>query len=213
MSQRLANATGLYMEGIRDGNPRQAVEKYTGDRYRQHSTGVPDGKDGFLAFFDTDTNDKLIEHWDVIAPYSDSTPSGHTSIDGPAEVTDLERTGENKALVQAMIEDVMMAGGNPLNIEQYISADQYIQHNREVADGLEHFKPLAVAENKPLVYTEIVLMVGQGNFVATLCKANWEERPYAQADLFRIADGLIVEHWDAAEAIGPEEEWVNSGKF
>jgi predicted SnoaL-like aldol condensation-catalyzing enzyme len=55
--------------------------------------------------------------------------------------------------------------------------------------------------------------VGQGNFVATLCRARWEDAPYAQADLFRIEDGLIVEHWDAAEPIGPETEWVNSGKF
>lgn len=40
------------MEGIRDGNPRDAVEKYTGERYIQHSTGVPDGKDGFIEFFE-----------------------------------------------------------------------------------------------------------------------------------------------------------------
>jgi hypothetical protein len=24
---------------------------------------------------------------------------------------------------------------------------------------------------------------------------------------------VVVEHWDAAEPIGPESEWVNSGKF
>lgn len=36
--------------------------------------------------------------------------------------------------------------------------------------------------------------VGQGNFVATLCKARWEGAPYAQADLFRVEDGLVVEH-------------------
>jgi predicted SnoaL-like aldol condensation-catalyzing enzyme len=106
-----------------------------------------------------------------------------------------------------------MPGGNPHNIEQYISSGQYIQHNREVADGLEHLKPLAIDPNRPLNYDEIVLLVGQGNFVATLCRANWDGAPYAQADLFRIEDGLIVEHWDAAEPIGPEEEWANSGKF
>ena len=44
MSQALDNARALYMEGIRDGNPREAIEKYTGERYTQHSTGVPDGK-------------------------------------------------------------------------------------------------------------------------------------------------------------------------
>jgi predicted SnoaL-like aldol condensation-catalyzing enzyme len=82
-----------------------------------------------------------------------------------------------------------------------------------VADGLERFKPLAIDPSRSLNYDEIVLLVGQGNFVATLCRANWEGAPYAQADLFRIEDGVVVEHWDVAEPIGPESEWVNSGKF
>jgi predicted SnoaL-like aldol condensation-catalyzing enzyme len=112
-----------------------------------------------------------------------------------------------------MIEDVLMRGGNPHAIDRYISAERYTQHNKDVPDGLEAFKQLATAEDRPLNYDEIFLLVGQGNFVATLCKANWEGNPYAQADLFRIEDGHIVEHWDAAEPIGPEEEWVNSGKF
>lgn len=89
----------------------------------------------------------------------------------------------------------------------------YIQHNREVADGLESFKSLAVDPNRPLNYDEIVLLVGQGNFVATLSRATWQGAPYAQADLFRIDNRLVVEHWDAAEPVGPQEEWVKSGKF
>jgi predicted SnoaL-like aldol condensation-catalyzing enzyme len=258
MHPKLESATGLYLEGIRDGRPRGAVERYTGARYTQHSTGVPDGKDGFVAFFEpflerhpsrairvirslvdgpyvflhvfqdldegaarwvtldfflTDEQDRVVEHWDVIAPYADATPSGHTSVDGPTAVVDLDRTADNKALVRRLIEDVLMPGGNPHNIDRYISAETYIQHNRDVADGLEHFKPLAVMEDKPLVYDEIVLLVGQGNFVATLCKARWEGAPYAQADLFRVEDGMVVEHWDAAEAVAPEAEWANSGKF
>ncbi|NNC90936.1 MAG: polyketide cyclase, partial [Acidimicrobiia bacterium] len=58
-----------------------------------------------------------------------------------------------------------------------------------------------------------VLLVGQGNFVATLCRATWLDAEYAQVDIFRIDDGLIVEHWDNAEPVPPSEELVNSGKF
>ena len=50
-SIRVANAKGLYLEGIRDGNMVEALDKYTGDRYTQHSTGVRDGKEGFIEFF------------------------------------------------------------------------------------------------------------------------------------------------------------------
>ncbi len=35
----------------------------------------------------------------------------------------------------------------------------------------------------------------------------------AQVDIFRIENGLVVEHWDNSEPVPPEEEWVNSGKF
>jgi len=260
MGKKLANAKALYLEGIRDGNARAAVTKYTGSRYTQHSTGVRDGVEGFVEFFepfiqrnpsrdiqivrgledgqyvfihayqnindgeaqwvttdffDTDENDKILEHWDVIAPFCDATPSGHTSVDGPTEVTDLEKTEENKALVRNLLQDALMEGGDPSNIPDYVSADQYIQHNRDVADGLDHFLKLATQPNPLLTYKEIVLLVGQGNFVATLCKANWNDgkvdQDYAQVDLFRIANGKVVEHWDNTEPV-PEED-VNSGKF
>ncbi len=52
MGQRLDNATNLYLEGIRDGHAEQAITKYTGDRYTQHSGGVKDGRDGFIEFFE-----------------------------------------------------------------------------------------------------------------------------------------------------------------
>ena len=259
MSQKLENAKRLYMEGIRDGHAREAVTKYTGDRYTQHSTGVRDGVEGFVEFFepfiarnpdrdirivrgwedgqyvfvhayqninngeaqwvttdffDTDANDKIIEHWDVIAPYSASTPSGHTSVDGPTEVTDLNKTEANKALVRNLIRDGLMKGGNPANLPNYIS-EHYVQHNKDVEDGLDHFQQLASAPNRPLNYEEIVLLVGQGNFVATLCKANYNDgktnQDYAQVDIFRIENGKVVEHWDNVEPV-PEND-VNGGKF
>lgn len=257
MGKRLENAMHLYLEGIRDGKAREAVTKYTGARYTQHSTGVKDGVEGFVEFFepfiaknpkrdiqvvraiedgqyvflhvyqslndgqaewvttdffDTDENDKIIEHWDVISKYAPETPSGHTSVDGPTEITDLDKTEENKQLVRDLIRDVLI-GEIPENIDNYISSEKYIQHNAEVPDGLEHFKPLALEQDKPLIYEEVVLLVGQGNFVATLCKASWEGQPFARVDIFRIEDGKVVEHWDNAEPVPPEEEWANSGKF
>lgn len=257
MSQKLQSAINLYMEGIRDGNAREAVTKYTGMRYIQHSTGVRDGVDGFVEFFepfiarnpkrdiqiirafeegqyvfvhvyqslndgeaewvttdffDTDENDKIIEHWDVIGKYSAHTPSGHTSVDGATAVADLEKTEVNKEVVRNLIHDVLM-GENPEKIDNYISGKSYIQHNAEMADGLERFKSLLLAESGSLIYDEIVLLLGQGNFVATLCKVSWESQPYAQVDIFRLENGLVVEHWDNTEPVPPEEEWANSGKF
>jgi len=260
MNPKLQNAIGLYMEGIRDGNPREAVYKYTGDRYTQHSTGVKDGQEGFIEFFepfikrnpsrdiqvirklvdgqyvflqayqninegeaqwvttdffDTDANDKIVEHWDVIAPYAASTPSGHTSIDGPTEVIDLDKTEENKELVRNLIQHALMEGGDPTRLPEFISSETYIQHNKDVEDGLDAFYKLATMPNPPLKYKRVVLMVGQGNFVATLSEANWNDgkldQDYAQVDIFRIENGKVVEHWDNVEPV-PEND-VNGGKF
>ena len=69
--------------------------------------------------------------------------------------------------------------------------------------------------NRPLNYDEIVLMVGQGNFLATLSRAILDDgngaQEYAQVDLFRIENGKVVEHWDNAEPV--QENYVNSGKI
>lgn len=51
-SNKRGNVLGLYMEGIRDGNPKAAIRKYSGARYTQHSTGVPDQQEGFVEFFE-----------------------------------------------------------------------------------------------------------------------------------------------------------------
>ncbi|NNL70817.1 MAG: SnoaL-like domain-containing protein [Acidimicrobiia bacterium] len=258
MSRKIENATALYLEGIRDGNAREAVTKYTGDRYTQHSTGVRDGIEGFVEFFedfiernpvrdieikrtledgrylfvhayqslnngdaeyitmdffDTDQDDKIVEHWDVIAEFAGTTPSGHTSIDGPTDVTDLDRTDDNKRVVRSLIEDVLITDGDLGKLDHFISSERFIQHSRDLADGLEAFRELVQDPGRSLNYGGIELLVGQGNFVATLSRTNRAGVSYAQADLFRLEGGLIEEHWDAAEPIGPESEWVNSGKF
>mmetsp|Transcript_14926 Transcript_14926/g.32013 ORF Transcript_14926/g.32013 Transcript_14926/m.32013 type:complete len:256 (+) Transcript_14926:62-829(+) len=52
MGKGLDNVRRIYLEGIAGGNAREAVLKYTGHRYTQHSTGVADGAEGFLGFFE-----------------------------------------------------------------------------------------------------------------------------------------------------------------
>ncbi len=260
MSKKLDNAINLYLVGIRDGKYVEAINQYTGYKYTQHSTGVKDGKEGFIEFFSTfiqrnpirdiqiirkledgnhvflqalqklnnketmwittdffefDEDDKIIEHWDVISEYIETTVSSHTLLDGPTEVEELDKTEANKELVKNLIRDAFMQDGDPNNLDKYISREKYIQHNKEIKDGLEAFQSVSQMPNRSLNYAEIVLVVGQGNFVATLSRVTRtkkdSEQEFAQVDLFRIENGLVVEHWDNAEPV-PEMS-VNSGKF
>ncbi|MEM6388718.1 MAG: nuclear transport factor 2 family protein [Pseudomonadota bacterium] len=52
MGTGLENVHKIYLEGIAQGDARRAVTEYTGHRYTQHSTGVGDGVEGFLSFFE-----------------------------------------------------------------------------------------------------------------------------------------------------------------
>jgi predicted SnoaL-like aldol condensation-catalyzing enzyme len=45
-------AIAFYELMFNDDDPRGAIEKYTGDQYIQHNPHVPDGKEGFIEYFE-----------------------------------------------------------------------------------------------------------------------------------------------------------------
>ena len=95
---------------------------------------------------------------------------------------------------------------------EFISADTYIQHNSLIADGLKAFRELAEA-GKTVSYQKVHRLIGQGNFVVTFGEGNLAGTPLAVFDIYRLADGQIVEHWDNMEPISAPDEANNGGKF
>ncbi len=80
-------------------------------------------------------NGKVAEHWDNLQPVVSETVSGRSQTDGPTEITNLDKTAENKALVTAFVTDVLQ-GAAPEKLTDYISTETYHQHNPQVSDGL-----------------------------------------------------------------------------
>ena len=78
--------------------------------------------------FRFDNKGKIAEHWDNLAAKVEPNPSGHTQIDGTMEVTDLDKTEENRKLVEDFLYDVMQ-GNNLDKTPDYFDGDTYIQHN------------------------------------------------------------------------------------
>lgn len=200
-------AEALYLEvasqiGSNDKRQSNVVRGWEDGRYVfLHGYQGPDDEAlGYVTtdFFDTDDSGKVVEHWNVTSQFVGPNPSGRTQTDGATLVTDLGRTEENKAVVEAMLKDCLFPGAQPNNIEMYFAED-YLQHNPSVGDGLEVVRQLTGGGTRKLVYDEIMLVVGRGNFVATLCKANWEGSSLAQVDVVRLEGGKIVEHWDNAQ--------------
>lgn len=86
--------------------------------------------------FRFDSDGEVAEHWDNLAALAaEPNPSGRTQTDGTTEITDLDKTEENRELVENFLYDVMQ-GNNPDKTTDYFDGDTYIQHNTAIADGV-----------------------------------------------------------------------------
>lgn len=159
---------------------------------------------------------RMAEHWDNLqaAVPASKTASGNSMTDGATEIRDRDKTGANRALVEAFVKDVLL-GGAPQKVTDYVSTGTYIQHNPLVGNGLDGFGAAlaAMAEaGQTMVYDKTHLIVAEGNFVFTASEGRLGDIPTAFFDLFRIDDGKIVEHWDTISTI-PAEMAHDNGKF
>ena len=112
----------------------------------------------------------------------------------------------NKKLAYDMYREVLEAGQVD-RIPHYVRED-YIQHNPNVVTGraaLESFiagsRPSRKADDKimlPLISIIAERDLVMFNFVRTEQDANGETYYTTWFDVFRIEDGLVVEHWDPA---------------
>ena len=166
--------------------------------------------------FRFDENGKIAEHLDNLAALAEPNPSGHTQTDGMMEVTDLDKTEENRELVKNFLYDVMQ-GNNLDKTPDYFDGDNYIQHNSGIADGVSGLNAAlgALAEQGvSMVYDEVHMVLAQGNFVLAVSEGTFGGAPTSYYDLWRVENGKIAEHWDVMETIADPSTWQNqNGKF
>lgn len=160
---------------------------------------------------------KIVEHWDNLqATPTDPNPSGHTMIDGATELRDVDKTEENKALVRAFLDDVLVQG-RVEKLPGYFDGDHYVQHNPKIGDGLSGLGAALDAMKKSGVtmkYDRVHRVLGEGNFVLAVSEGEFAGAHSSFYDLFRVENGKLVEHWDTIEPIPSKDEWKNdNGKF
>jgi len=177
----------------------------------------PFGADEMVSFdiIRLDDKGKVAEHWDVMTALVKETASGRTQTDGSTEITDVDKTKENKAIAKAMVEDILM-GKNPAKITEYISNVQYDQHNPQIKDGLNGIMEAVeylISQNNMFKYTKIHKVLGEGNFVLTVSEGEWNGKQHAFYDLLRFEDGKAVEHWDVIQEIPGENLANDNGMF
>ena len=159
-----------------------------------------------------------VEHWDNLQhKHSSPNPSDHTMIDGPTEITDLEKTEVNRELVRSFVDEVIINGQHD-RLEHYIDGGGYTEHNPYLADGLTTLRS-AISEpasngKRMIQYERMHRLLAEGNFVLSVSEGSHNGVHSSFYDLYRVAHGKIVEHWDTTEAIPQRTEWKNdNGKF
>jgi predicted SnoaL-like aldol condensation-catalyzing enzyme len=123
--------------------------------------------------------------------------------------SDNPKLAENKRLVYDFWREVFEAGHMEL-ADKYM-AESYIQHNPNVPTGRGAFVEFFTKIKKPKpietkVSAPLVSITAEGNivvlaFVRELTDPKDPLKPYTTTwfDMFRIENGKIAEHWDAAQ--------------
>lgn len=189
MGQGLENVRKLYMEGIAGGNARDAVLKYTGHRYTQHSTGVADGAEGFLAFFE---------------PFVERNPKREIEIirmleDGPWVFCNAYQS-LNDGAAQWVTMDLFYTDSSGLILEHWDTIAPYVSSTESGADmvrGTAEIDEAAATETSKSVVLEYTKQVLQ-------------ERKHALLDQF--VDSNLVQHGATIGAgLDGLGKWLASG--
>lgn len=158
---------------------------------------------------------KAVEHWDNIQMKQPPNSSGHDMLDGETTITDLDKTEANRDLVFTFAKEVLVKRQLDL-LENYID-DSVIQHDPEAADGIVAFRRKldSMVDDAPRIeYHKVHRVLAEGNFVLCMSEGRKSGLHAGIYDLFRVADGMIVECWNTISPIAPRSEWKNdNGKF
>ena len=159
---------------------------------------------------------QAVEHWDNIQQRHGPNQSGRSMVDGPTEAVDLELTESNRALVQSFVETVLV-NGNLDRLVDFVDGDTYTEHNPRLGDGVSNLRSALEVEDESgrrIDYHRVHRILAEGNFVLCVSEGSYGGEHTAFYDLFRLAKGKVVEHWDTTEKIAPRSEWKNdNGKF
>lgn len=115
--------------------------------------------------------------------------------------------------MRSFVEDILIDGHFD-RLENYVDPAGYIEHNPHMSDGLAALRMELAEGGMERHYQSIHRILAEGNFVLCVSEGSFAGKHTSFYDLFRLAGGRIVEHWDTTEEVPPIELWKNNnGKF
>ena len=113
-------------------------------------------------------------------------------------------------MVREFIKQIFTTGQTD-SIAEFV-ADEHVERGASIPAGRDGLAAW-LSSDEAGQYEMMFQLIGEGDFVAVYGKRHAQGKDIAVFDIFRVSDGMIVEHWMNAEEIGPRETWNNSGKF
>ncbi|MCI4645045.1 MAG: nuclear transport factor 2 family protein [Hyphomonadaceae bacterium] len=154
-----------------------------------------------------------VQHWDGTQAWAEETVSGRSMIDGPTQISSQADTEATRSLVENFVTDILVEGKSD-RLTTYIG-DVYLQHNPQIGDNLEGLGVFIGGLQEQGIsfgYSKIHKIVAEGDFALVQSEGQIGGAPMAFYDLFRVEDGMIVEHWDVIQPI-PETMPHENGMF
>lgn len=101
---------------------------------------------------------------------------------------------------------------NPQGAAEVYLGDTYVQHNPQAVDGPEGLVEFfgVLAQREPDFTAELVRVVAEGDLVATHSRFVYSNATVSAMDFWRVADGRIVEHWDAIQQVPAQSRNTNT---
>ncbi len=106
---------------------------------------------------------------------------------------------DNKQKVVALLKSIETGDSEPVAC---INQNKYIQHNLGIADGLQGFGALLRELPPNSAKVKTVRVFQDGDYVFAHTEYNFFG-PKVGFDIFRFAEGKIVEHWDNLQKTSP----------
>jgi predicted SnoaL-like aldol condensation-catalyzing enzyme len=146
------------------------------------------GKDNAVVDLYRIENGLLAEHWDAVQEIVDSVPV----VIGTIELNPQGNIDTNKLIVEKFVNNVLID-------KQFDKSEDFLAANLSISDFENDYEKF-----------QFHRLIGEQNFVLTQSELTQSGNRFVQYDIYRLSDGLIVEHWAVKQMI-PEKMAHSNG--
>ena len=165
-----------------------------------HASATPDDEATGQAAIDLYrvSDGKIAEHWDAFQDVPATTASGNSMFSDlyvyeqpKQDVTEAQEEANEKMAVNAY--KGLFGDRNVALLDQYWNPI-YLQHNPQVPNGVEGLRGLIGSLPPGGIKLEFIQTLADDDLVYTFSPGSSTD--HVAADIFRVVDDKIVEHWD-----------------